>query len=359
MCRAVGLLRKDEKEDSVELVNSISVSSPSGVKTIELFVGDLSALPVENAVDVIVISAFPNDYIPTPQSLIGALARRGLSIEEIAKNKEADLRESFSCWFSKEITHNNFNFKRVLCFEPLLRGRPSEVVGEIFQSLMPFVYGATPIKSVAMPLVASGDQGSGSEEMLQALLFAATNWLKLGMPVDVIKIVEISPSKVLLLNKVFETFKTQNIDITINIEQAETRSCEYDIFVSYSRDNTDATDFFCEEVLKSRPSTKIFVDKKDIDVGASWQQALYDALDNCRKIVTFLSSPYIKSRMCKEEFNIALLRHRESMSSIVYPIWLYSCNLPSYMKIINYMDCREFDKDKIRHASKNIVRAVS
>jgi hypothetical protein len=50
---------------------------------IELYWGDLSYLPQEQAVDLLVVSAFPNDYIPTPSSLIGAASKRYLSPQTV------------------------------------------------------------------------------------------------------------------------------------------------------------------------------------------------------------------------------------------------------------------------------------
>jgi hypothetical protein len=40
--------------------------------------------------------------------------------------------------------------------------------------------------------------------------------------------------------------------------------------------------------------------------------------------------------VCKEEFNIALFRHRESEGGVLLPIYLYTAELPTYMKLIQY-----------------------
>lgn len=125
-------------------------------KKLQLLKGDLTKIPESHKVDVLVLSAYPNDYIPTPSSLIGALFSAGLSVGALARDKEMDLRMQFHCWLSKEI--NFRNIRRVLCFEPTERWNPYSLIAGIFQSIMPFTITHS-IKTVAMPLVLTGDQG--------------------------------------------------------------------------------------------------------------------------------------------------------------------------------------------------------
>jgi hypothetical protein len=118
----------------MKLLDTLKVYSGSEERKIEIYQGDLTALTPDEAVDILVVSAFPNDYTPTPDSLIGALFEKGISVEQLANNKAQDLRETSSCWISQEIINPppGIEFKRILCFEPLTRGKPPEVVGDIF-----------------------------------------------------------------------------------------------------------------------------------------------------------------------------------------------------------------------------------
>ena len=138
----------------MKLIDSIEVRGGQH-KRVELYQGDLTALSKGNEFDLLVVSAFPDDYIPTCSSLIGALHRKGLSVANLATTKDVDLRESFSCWLSKEFTPEDpgLRFRRILCFEPLVRGSPPELVGDIFRALTPMVAERPDIRTVAMPVV--------------------------------------------------------------------------------------------------------------------------------------------------------------------------------------------------------------
>ena len=335
----------------MHLLDSISVKHGSKSRHVELYLGDLAEIPREEAVDLLVISAFPNDYAPTPTSLIGALWQRGLSVADLARTKAVDLREAFSCWLSEEVSDASLGFKRVLCFEPLVRGAPAEVVGEIFQSLMPFAHGKPPIATMAMPVVASGDQGVPPVVMLEPLIDAAVHWLAIGLPVDRLKIVERSERKAAELGQRFAELKERHVAPG----DAGPASFTYHVFISYSHQNLGAVEFMVQELKRLRPDVRVFLDRQDIRTGVAWQQHLFDALDDCHTVVAVYSPPYLRSKVCKEEFNIALFRHRESETGVLLPVYLRSADLPTYMKLVQYIDCREADRDKMREACRQIL----
>ena len=58
-----------------------------------------------------------DDYVPTPPSMIGQLLRRlNIDVRALAKDKEEDLRNIYSCWWSKPLP-DHLSFGKILCFE--------------------------------------------------------------------------------------------------------------------------------------------------------------------------------------------------------------------------------------------------
>ena len=369
----------------MHLLESLLVTDlQNGEHTIGIYEGDLTQLTTAEAVDLLIVSAYPNNYTPLPATLIGALEHEGISLQNLSESKEVDLRDQFSCWLSKDIDAEKHHFKKILCFEPYHRGEPTEVVADIFQALMPFVY-SEQINEIAMPLVATGNQRVKPGLMLNRLLQAAVNWLERGMPIKSIKVVEINPEKAKEMAETLQVFKKQYLTakglgikkwaaltepeaakshpdpstmVTAKVNEAAQANSEfsYDLFISYSRKNAPLIEYFTQELQKEHPHLKIFLDKKELDLGSAWQQELYDALDDCQKVVVFYSPDYLKSKVCKEEFNIAMFRHRNAEDGVLLPILLHDTSLPTYMKLIQYIDCREADKEKLKTAILGFAR---
>jgi hypothetical protein len=322
----------------MKLLEQLSVQHQSHAKQLELYHGDLTDMPPEQGVDVLVISTWPGDYEPYPGTVIGALHRKGISVAQLAQNKAADLRQTFFCWLSPEISSPDpgIQFKRILCFEHLPEGQPAEVVGDILQSLMPFMTPDLSIKKIAIPLLVTGQQGVPIADILEPLFGSVAHWLELGLPIEALKIVEISELKAAEIKGAFSILKRQ----FAREQQMGSSTYKYDIFVSYSHTNSDEVFAIVDQLQALRPRLRIFVDRQALNTGAAWQQELYEALDDCEKVVAVYSPAYLVSKVCKEEFNIALFRHRDSEKGVLVPIYLQDANLPTYMKLIQYIDFR-------------------
>ena len=336
----------------MEIIDSIHIEHQGKRRCVNLAVGDLACLPPEHAVDAIIVSAFPGNYPPTTRSVIAALDRRGISVADLAKRKAVDLTQFSSCWLSEVVGLPNAGFRRILCFEPAWGRKATELVGDIFRSVIPFTTGESAIRSIAMPLVATGYQGEDRGEMLAALADAAVHWLNTGMPLDRINIVLRAPPDVDALKQKFAAVKA-------SIRQpAPSSDYKYDAFVSYSWDNKASVDQLVNCFLSSRPNLRLFVDRLELRPGAAWQQHIFESLDDARKVICMYSPSYLKSRICQEEFNMALFRHRESKDGVLLPVFLQTAQLPTYMKMTQYVDAREGDDAKITETASFLLKQI-
>lgn len=340
----------------MKLINTIDVYNTP--KQIQLLQGDLTDIPSHFAVHLLVISAFPDDYFPTPTSLIGALNRKGINVDSLARLKDRDLRENFSCWLSAKFSPpvSGVRFERILCFEPLNRGKPPEVVSDIFRALTPILAEHAEINSIAMPILASGDQGSSVSDMVSALLQASFQWMKKGLPLTYLRIVAHSNADAVEGSAVFEDFK-----LSLKNEgqpEDDIVSMEFDVFLSYAHENKKEMELLENALRQIDPSIRIFLDRKSIDIGAAWQPEIFESLDRCSKVVALFSPEYLKSKVCKEEYNIAWVRSRETDTNIIFPLYIYSAELPTYMKYRSYLDCREGNQKKVTEASEQIIALI-
>src|SRR5262245_17910746 len=108
----------------MEFVDEIRVPrfrGGSADASIQLLYGNLATIPVEHAVDLLVVSAFPGSYTPNTGTLFESLFARGLDMRQVAADKSEDERERLGCWLSQAMRPDvveKFNFRRILCFEP-------------------------------------------------------------------------------------------------------------------------------------------------------------------------------------------------------------------------------------------------
>jgi hypothetical protein len=343
----------------MRLLATHQISHPSGNKYLRLYHGDLSRIPASEAVDVLVVSAFPSDYQPTRSSLIGALSSRGVSVSELSQDKEVDLRAAFSSWLSRDLSHTfpAVGFRRILCFESARHGAPPEAVGDIFRAIMPFVLAEPPIRSIAMPILAAGDQGHDPAVMLRAIFDASTHWLAAGLPLDVIKLVIFDAASVSGLRKVFVSSSRDQAALAQPTSGRRTdEDARYRFFVSYAHEDVSDVDMLVAALKAAKPEPRIFQDKLEIKVGQSWQDEMDRALASCRNVVVVYFPSYLASKVCMEEFNLARIRHRDS--PVLLPILLRSTPLPLYMQSVEYIDCREADRIRLAAAAQQLTESA-
>ena len=343
--------------EGLKTIDSITIQRGASQSTIEFCVGDITSAEPEDAVDVLVTSAFRDDYFPMPGSVFGALYKKGLAVEDLAQHKEVDLRQAFSCWLSQEIKNppKGIHFQRMLLFEPSNNENAGEFIGDIFRSIAPFLSGPTPIRKVATTLVAAGSSRRiKPEESLRLLVEAAANWMSSGLPIDLLKIICLPNQNVEALTALFAQLKSQYSAASAQ----QSAAFSYDFFVSYAHKDSREVEIFLDILTGQNQNLNIFIDKKNLNPGSAWQREIFEAIDDCSKVLTFYSPSYLDSKVCLEEFNIALCRHRESDEPILLPVYLYSASLPTYMKLVQFSDCREFNQRKFQETAQTFIKSI-
>jgi hypothetical protein len=346
----------------MRLLSTWTVQQVNGRGTIELLQGDLAQIPPEHAVDVLVVSAFQNDYRPTQTSLIGSLARRGISVADLAQHKSVDLREQFSCWLS-DVIPGQFGFQQILCIESGWRGSPPELADDLFRSLAPYLLTQFPNASVAMPLIGAGDQGWPPALMMESILRAAVAWLQRGLPLRLLKIVAFSESTAeLALQKFLEI---RGPDLSLQSRPSEPKVSDradgtdrYDLFLSYSHEDLPAANHVFQTLKAARPASRVFLDRTGLRAGRSWLMQIAEHLDNARRVVPLYTPYYWASNYCKDEFTAALTRQHDTGQHLLFPIYFRSAHLPYLFRNIQYLDCRESDHVKLSEACQSLVEGL-
>jgi TIR domain len=338
----------------MQMIDRLTVSDGSRTRSVSFWQGNPADIDRADPVDLIIVSAFRDNYVPTPISIIGALDRRGLSVAELAKRKAIDLRQTTGFWLSESLPPNasQVGVSRILCFEPdFLGDSPTAVVGTLFRGLFPFLPDTERESTVAMAVIATGAIGADPAAMLRALVTAATAWMTRGLPIRELRIMEQHPGRVATLAPVFAALKGSmtNAPPPAPIARAVPAPSRFDVFLSFAKEDGRAADVVRDRLDVER-GIRVFDYRTSVDPGKVWQDAIEAAMKSCRKVVAFLSQPYFNSPECKEELSMARLRHKRENHSVLIPLYVRSLDndaeLPLWLQTVTYVDCRPVDKTK-------------
>jgi hypothetical protein len=130
------------------------------------------------------------------------------------------------------------------------------------------------------------------------------------------------------------------------------------IFVSYSRLDTEIAKFVVDTMATVAPGMKVFFDQSDLSVGGAWLTQLAAALDASRRVIALYSPNYWHSPTCQLEFTAALARQLDTGEPILWPILLQDVAIPSLFRAIQYSDCRDNDKSKIESSCQKLARSI-
>jgi hypothetical protein len=324
----------------------------------EICVGDVSDAG-EDRVDVLVVSAFPGDYSPTPGTVIQALLRRGVDVEALAARKAADWRALWHCWISEAVVPEASQdagvppaagaaqgpgIGRILCFEHGVED-PAQRVGNVFRALSEHALtrgDRAPIGLVRLPVLATGNQHADAEAMLGALIRQSLLHLRGGLPTERIQLVLRDHRPEVLQRAVHAARIVERAEIEW-VRPAPAGEREYDFFLSYRRQDEATVEELAGAMADLRPEVRLFRDIRDIPVGAFWKQELLTALSRSEHTICLVTDAYSDSGECMDEFHAALCLSLSGAHRVIPLLRLHHRSLddlPATIRDIQGIDAR-------------------
>lgn len=272
-------------------------------KFLDICVGDILH-PDETPVDYLVLSSFPNDYTPTPKSLIGRLSTLGINVADLARQKERDWRKRWRCWVAGEVKLRKKPL-RIVCFEHGSDTHPASIVGNVFRTVREFLMEAEERRArcIRVPLLSTGDQGFDRLEMMSEILRQAYLHLTLVAPIERIQVfLGQGPDDLhrLLLNAgiVIQGCRTERL--------VTKRKPKFDFFISYRQADTSRMKRLVEYLQLRVPAPSIYVDVDELQPGSYWKMSLVNAMAASRKVICLGTDTYFESSECIDEFHMAM-----------------------------------------------------
>ncbi len=305
---APNAMNRSETGSSDQLFNLIDpVSSPETCwewriqshqgksKSIKLVWGDLTEL--QEQCDVVVCSAFKRDYIPSYSSLIGALARKGYNVRDLARVPEEGLKFPDG-WISRD---TGMEYKRIACIEllnlmddPNSEGSVNLILKKSFSTLRYMLeqaaYSNIPVKTLAMTVPGTGNQGINTCYIL-APLIAHCRYL---LETDIVDEITIYSLRQELIGEIIPAFN--------QAFREKTESPE--VFISYSSKQMKIAHDICRGIRES--GTECWIAPESIPEGSSYQEMIPNAISSAKIIVLILTPDAVNSRWVQKEIGSAI-----------------------------------------------------
>lgn len=268
---------------------------------IRIFAEDLTTSV--DTCDVVVCSAFKNDYTPVPGTLIGSLwSNLGISVQGLSRQREIDML-SQSCWLSEEIPGK---IRRIACLELLdwnilvkMIRHGIEDSGAItllkssFLTLRHLLETADerciPIRSVALPVLGSGNQGIEIEYIAVPLFHQCKKMFQTIDSLTNIDFYERNRSRAQKLNEILFSLIDRK---------------DQDVFISYSSKQTDRAhvlgNFLTAEGLS------IWIAPEGIPPGSDYTAEIPAAISNAKAVVLVFTPEAMRSPWVRREVSTAI-----------------------------------------------------
>ncbi|MCS5488870.1 hypothetical protein [Algoriphagus limi] len=182
----------------MSFINSIDIDTKSGYRSFELHQGDITQLGFP--VGGIVVSAFSGGYIPVPGTILGAFHEKGVSVKHLFENQKFDYRNPFSVWVA-ENSSEAIDFDYLFCLE--IKGTEftiQEAIRNLFTVLTIAELKGLEIKTLAIPLLGTGNQKIDPAKIVEDLIQLSLDFLKYSRHIEKIIYVAFDDEKATFLH---------------------------------------------------------------------------------------------------------------------------------------------------------------
>lgn len=317
----------------------------AGKKAVQIENADLKCL--REPVDLVVCSAFRDDYMPVPNTLIGSLQEDfGISVEELSGHPALDMKES-GVWISEET--GNEMIRRIACLE--IRDAPWGEMPSAFElktrfdalflAIRVLAIKDIPISTVIMPVLGTGDQGIGFLDSFHPLLTECISCLH---QVNTVR-------RIVLISRDEENCRSA-VDAVSRLDgEYGSKSA----FISYSHRNQDIADIIASGLREH--GIKPWVDHEMIRK-PDYADAIVQGIRKA-DIFLFLVSEYsLNSQDCLREVrNAAKVSDKGRLA--IMPVILRPCEFPAgFAYYLTGLDCLDISQPPVEEKAAELHKSI-
>jgi hypothetical protein len=120
------------------------------------------------------------------------------------------------------------------------------------------------------------------------------------------------------------------------------------VFISYSRTDSEFVDLL-QRLLVSK-GYDAWLDRRNIDVGSRWDNAVEQAIQSRTYMIVVLSPESVASQNVSDEWNYAL-----DEDKTIIPVYYHACTIPMSLRRVQWID---FEKQPFADAFKALTAAL-
>lgn len=171
-------------------------------------------------------------------------------------------------------------------------------------------------------------------------------WMFIGLGIVVIFgltvlqiTLESNNKKVATQKKPFESVIRDSEDNSKPVEENGMQHHKYDVFVSYSHDNSI---WVIDNLLKrlEEHHFRVFIDFRDFVTGKPGVTEMERGISESRHVLIVLSKSYVDSEWASFENIMAQTLDPTAIQRKIIPVLIEDCNIPLRLRILHYRDFR-------------------